>query len=149
MESEIAYFARTPKRNPDGETHKLREAVVWDAENNRVLAEFDKQGLFETSDERTIGILTKLGYKRVTLEQIRGRHKLTPSELAKYNHKNAHLAYETVQDPALLEQLRQRDADLSLRYDDFSDMDDLEDNEQSTPPSRTKKTSRSRRSVVK
>jgi hypothetical protein len=148
MESEIAYFARTPKRNPDGKTSKLREAVVWDGENNRVLAEFDKQGLYETSDDRTIGILTKLGYKRVTLEQIRGRKKLTPSELAEYERKRTSLAYKTVQDPVLLDQLRKEEADRGLRFDDFYDADNFDDNAPPTPSTK-RKVSRSRRSVVK
>lgn len=41
--------------------------VVWDAENNKILAEFIN-GQFYTSDERVIEILSKLGYPEVSLD---------------------------------------------------------------------------------
>lgn len=41
------------------------ESVVWDEKNSRPLAQF-VDGLFETSDERVIRDLDKIGYKRLT-----------------------------------------------------------------------------------
>ncbi len=40
---------------------------VWDPETNRVLAAFDADGLFTTSDKAVIAKLKKAGYKTVTV----------------------------------------------------------------------------------
>lgn len=39
------------------------KGIIWDAEGNRVLARFDKEGGFETSDERVIEKLIGMGFK--------------------------------------------------------------------------------------
>jgi len=140
METETVYFARTLNR----ETGKLREAVVWNGLKNRVLAEFDRQGLLETTDPEVIEGLDRLGYRRVTESEIRGRGKLPPSEFAEANRDRVGTGYQTVQDPALLEQLRNEEMGRKIQPEDFTEDDDLAD---PIPPQPTRK--RSKRSLVR
>ncbi len=49
--------------------------IVWDAANNRVLCTF-ADGVYETDDERTIGLLKKLGYKHDEPPSPRKRDEL-------------------------------------------------------------------------
>jgi len=56
--------------------------VVWDGENDRALAEFDKQGLFVTKSPKVIDKLTEMGYAIVTAEEIQGAGMLLPEDFA-------------------------------------------------------------------
>lgn len=54
--------------------------VIWDPKGNKPLAEFDKQGLYSTSDEAVIEQLTGMGYRVVTAEQITGAGLMLPED---------------------------------------------------------------------
>lgn len=140
METEIVYFARVLNR----QTGRLLEAVVWNGEKNRVYAEFDRQGLFETSDPDTIDALTARGYRKVTLKQIRERGKMPPSEYTDQEKARASMGYRTVQDPSLLEDLRKEEAARRTNPDDFSEEDYAD-----IPESPNNRSQRDRRSLVK
>ena len=61
---------------------KLRglATVVWDPRNDTALAEFNKHGLYCTKDPTIIKTLQHMGYKEVTLEQIKEKGLLVPNE---------------------------------------------------------------------
>lgn len=44
--------------------------VIWDPENDRMLAHFDKQGFLVTNKPRVITKLDNMGYRQVTPEEI-------------------------------------------------------------------------------
>jgi len=54
--------------------------VVWDAEENRTLAEFDKQGLYSTKDRKIAKRLMAMGYRRVLAEHITGVGLMLPED---------------------------------------------------------------------
>lgn len=43
--------------------------IVWNPKRDRPLAEFDRDGFFETDDKETIDILSSMGYERINDEQ--------------------------------------------------------------------------------
>jgi hypothetical protein len=55
-------------------------SVVWDPENNRMLAHFNKQGLLLTSDDRVIKRLDIMGYRQVSAADVTGAGLMLPDE---------------------------------------------------------------------
>lgn len=54
--------------------------VVWDPENNRMLAHFNKRGLLATSEPKVIETLRAMGYREVTAEEVNAAGLPVPSE---------------------------------------------------------------------
>jgi hypothetical protein len=86
------YFIRTM----DKETKRPLAAIPWDAVKDAPLAEFDRQGLFETDDPILINKLDKLGYGRISVSQIRELNRSTPSEFTQSNEP--HKAYTSTRE---------------------------------------------------
>ena len=69
-EKKVTYFTRL----------RGLATVVWDPENKRPLAHFNKQGLLATTNPRVIENLTAMGYREVTADEINGAGLHVPSE---------------------------------------------------------------------
>lgn len=55
--------------------NKKDASIVWDAKENKPLAEFDKDGVFETSEKAVIKKLKDLGYKPI-VEVVKDENSL-------------------------------------------------------------------------
>ena len=53
-------------------------SVIWDPENDRMLAHFNRQGLLVTSDTRVIKRLDGMGYRQVTPAEVSGAGLMLP-----------------------------------------------------------------------
>jgi hypothetical protein len=54
--------------------------VVWDPDENRMLAHFNKRGLLATSNPKVIDTLKAMGYREVTAEDVSAAGLPVPTE---------------------------------------------------------------------
>ena len=67
--------------------------VIWDPAKNRPLAEFDRQGLYGTTDPALVEQLKGMGYRVVTAEQIKQAGMLLPEDFEAMRNRNPGRGY--------------------------------------------------------